>query len=116
MGMLIAITFLRVIDTIVTIDLIGFIPEEIKQFANMGSLGVADLFSLLFIVFEVLSIFKNMILCELPIPHKLQSTLEKIMKEFTGEMKDKNQTIIQADEIRIEKVYEASKEGREKEI
>ena len=81
-GMLIAITFLRVIDTIVTIDLIGFIPEEIKQFANMGSLGVADLFSLLFIVFEVLSIFKNMILCELPIPHKLQSSLEKIMKEL----------------------------------
>ena len=114
-GMLIAITFLRVIDTIVTIDLIGFIPEEIKQFTNIGTLGVADLFSLLFIVFEVLSIFKNMILCELPIPKKLQIALEKIMKEFTGEMTDKKQTIIQADEIKIEKVYEkvVDKNGKE---
>lgn len=103
-GMLIAVTFLRVIDTIVTIDLIGFIPEAVKTATNIGTLGVADLFGLLFIIFEILSIFKNMILCELPIPNKLQKTLENIMKEFTGEIhtKDENVTIIETSSVHIE--------------
>lgn len=103
-GMLIAVTFLRVIDSIVTIDLIGFIPEQVKTVTNIGSLGVADLFGILFIIFEILSIFKNMILCELPIPHKLQNTLEKIMKEFTGEIhtKDENITVIETGNVQIQ--------------
>lgn len=103
-GMLIAVTFLRGIDAIVTIDLIGFIPEMIKDYANIGTLGVADLFSLLFIVFEILSIFKNMILCELPIPKKMQLALENIMKEFTGELhtKDENVTVIETKQVKIQ--------------
>lgn len=103
-GMLIAVTFLRGIDTIVTIDLIGFIPEMIKDYAKIGTLGVADLFGFLFIIFEALSIIKNMILCELPIPKKLQSALESIMKEFTGELhsKDENVTVIEASNVQIQ--------------
>ena len=103
-GMLIAVTFLRGIDAIVTIDLIGFIPEPIKNYANIGTLGVADLFSLLFIIFEILSVFKNMILCELPIPKKLQKALENIMKEFTGELhtKDDNVTVIETGKVQIQ--------------
>lgn len=103
-GMLIAVTFLRGIDAIVTIDLIGFIPEMIKDYANIGTLGVADLFSLLFIIFEILSVFKNMILCELPIPKKLQKALENIMKEFTGELhtKDDNVTVIETGKVQIQ--------------
>lgn len=102
--MLIAVTFLRGIDTIITIDLIGFIPEIIKDYANIGSLGVADLFGLLFIIFEILSIFKNMILCELPIPKKLQKALENIMKEFTNEIhtKDDNVTVIETSNVNIQ--------------
>ena len=34
-----------------------------------------------------MKIFKNMILCKLPIPKKLQTYLENIMKEFTTEIK-----------------------------
>lgn len=103
-GMMIAVTFLRGIDSIVTIDLIGFIPEMIKDYANIGTLGVADLFSLLFIIFEILSVFKNMILCELPIPKKLQLALENIMKEFTGELhtKDDNVTVIETGKVQIQ--------------
>jgi toxin secretion/phage lysis holin len=103
-GMLIAVTFLRGIDAIVTIDLIGFIPEMIKDYANIGTLGVADLFGFLFIIFEALSIIKNMILCELPIPKKLQLALESIMKEFTGELhnKDEKVTVIETKEVQIQ--------------
>lgn len=86
-GMLISVFFLSMIDFIISIDLIGFIPEEIKQFLHFEKVGINDLFVLLFIIFEILSIFKNMILCKLPIPKKLQEFLEKAMKEFTTEIK-----------------------------
>lgn len=86
-GMLIAIIFLVAIDTIINVDLIGFIPETVKEIMNFGEVGIADLFNVLFILFEILSIFKNMILCKLPIPKKLQIFFENIMKEFTGEIK-----------------------------
>ena len=89
-GMLICIFFLSLIDTIIKVDLIGFIPEELKSFLHLSKIGITELFNLLFIIFESLSIFKNMILCKLPIPKKLQQFLENIMKEFTGELKDKN--------------------------
>lgn len=87
-GMLIAIFFLALIDLIINIDLIGFIPETLKNYLSLGQVGVCDIFNILFIVFEILSIFKNMILCKLPIPAKFQKFLENIMKEFTGEIKE----------------------------
>ena len=86
-GMLISIIFLMAIDSIIHLDLIGFIPDTVKEIMNFGQVGIADIFMVLFIVFEILSIFKNMILCKLPIPKKLQQFLENAMKEFTGEIK-----------------------------
>ena len=87
-GMLIVIVFLTIIDSIIHFDLIGFIPETIKEILKLGKVGISSLFNILFIIFEILSIFKNMILCKLPIPKKLQIYLEDIMKEFTGEIKE----------------------------
>ncbi len=88
-GMLIVISFLLIIDSIINLNLIGFIPEGIREPLNLGEVGISSLFNILFVIFEILSIFKNMILCKLPIPKKLQDYLEKIMKEFTGEIKEK---------------------------
>ena len=88
-GMLIVIVFLTIIDTIIHLDLIGFIPETIRETLKLGKVGISSLFNILFIIFEILSIFKNMILCKLPIPKKFQLFLENVMKEFTGEIKEK---------------------------
>ena len=85
-GMLIAIFFLCMIDSIINLDLIGFIPDTVKEYLNFGQVGISDIFMLLFIIFEILSVFKNMILCKLPIPKKFQQFLENCMKEFTGEI------------------------------
>ena len=87
-GMLIVVVFLTIIDYIIHFDLIGFIPETIKEILKLGKVGISSLFNILFIIFEILSIFKNMILCKLPIPKKLQVYLENVMKEFTGEIKE----------------------------
>lgn len=88
-GMLIVMLFLVVIDYIIDLNLIGFIPENARDILQLKDVGISSLFNILFIIFETLSIFKNMILCKLPIPKKLQSYLENIMKEFTGEIKEK---------------------------
>lgn len=88
-GMLIVVVFLIMIDAIIHLDLIGFIPETIRETLKLGKVGISSLFNILFIIFEILSIFKNMILCKLPIPKKLQVYLENVMKEFTGEIKEK---------------------------
>ena len=88
-GMLIVMIFLIVIDHIIDLNLIGFIPENARDILQLKDVGISSLFNILFIIFETLSIFKNMILCKLPIPKKLQSYLENIMKEFTGEIKEK---------------------------
>lgn len=101
-AMICCIIFLSVIDSIVKIDLIGFIPEELKNYLKLKTIGISGLFNVLFIIFEFLSIMKNAILCKLPIPKKLQEFLEVVMKEFTGEIRE-NVTVISANEVKIEK-------------
>lgn len=87
-AMITAMLFLIGIDLLIPIDLIGFIPEPIKDYLNFDRVGIDSLFSILFITFESLSVLKNMIKCELPIPKKLQDFLEKIMLEYTDELKN----------------------------
>lgn len=89
--MIFAISFLALIDYIVEINLIGFIPEDVRTFIHVEKIGIASLFNLLFIVFEFLSVLKNMIKCKLPIPKKVKNLLEKILKEFTNEMNTKKE-------------------------
>ena len=111
-GMLIAIFFLALIDRIVNINLIGFIPEDIREIAQFNNVGISDLFTIMFVIFEILSIFKNAILCKLPIPKKLQEFLERIMEEFTGEIKQENYNVINTSEVKIASPkVEIKKEG-----
>lgn len=90
-GMLISILFLSLVDFITSINLIGFIPSQIREFVGIETIGISALFNLLFIIFEALSVLKNMVLCKLPIPKKLQQKLEEIFNEFTGEIKEKKE-------------------------
>ena len=86
--MLLSIFFFKMVDFVISIDLIGFIPEETKQLINLENIGIGDLFCIIYIVFEFLSVLKNMVLCKMPIPKKLQKFLNKLLKEFTQEIKE----------------------------
>ena len=87
-GMILSVFFFKLIDFILNINLIAFLPESAKNFLNVDSIGITFLFIILFIIFEFLSVLKNMIKCKMPIPKKLQSFLEKMLKEFTTELDD----------------------------
>lgn len=87
-GMIITICFCILVDTIVSVDLIAFIPENVKNVLGLSKIGVSMIFNILYIIFETLSIFKNMYKCKLPLPKKLKVFLEKMLKEFTSEIKE----------------------------
>ncbi len=85
-GMLLSVIFTAMIDVVIKLNLIGFIPEDIKGALKLDYVGFNEMFTLLYIIFEFLSISKNMVLCKLPIPSKWQKTLENFFKKFTGEL------------------------------
>ena len=87
-GMIITICVCILVDIIISIDLIGFIPDKVKEILGLSKIGISMLFNILYIIFEILSIFKNMYKCKLPLPKKLKVYLEKILKEFTSELKE----------------------------
>lgn len=93
-GMLVSTIFIKMIDFIVDLDFLGFIPLGVKEVLNIqNQFGIGSLFALLFIIFEALSVLKNMVICKLPIPKKLQKWLEKALHEFTTEIKDESEEI-----------------------
>lgn len=85
-GMLFSIAGCVILDAIIEIDLVFFLPETIKSY--FGRVGIASLFSTIYCVFETLSIFKNMLRCKIPLPNKLKKFMEKLLKEFTEEVKE----------------------------
>ena len=78
-----------IIDKITEFNFIGFIPEDIVSALNLKAIGLGSLFAVLFIIFESLSILKNMYRCGLPIPAKFRNFLEKLLTEFTNETEKK---------------------------
>lgn len=87
-GMIFSIVGCVLVDEVVEINLLAFIPEEIRNLINLGSFGTASLFAILYSLFEILSIFKNMMRCKIPLPNKLKLFIEKLLKEFTNEVKE----------------------------
>ena len=84
--MVTCVVVLMFIDAIVHMDLLFMVPEEYLQFIGISKLGICELFSLLFILYEIVSILKNMHLCGLPIPYKIKLCVEKFLNEFTEEL------------------------------
>ena len=77
--------FLIVVDSILNIDLLFFIPDEVLNFLHINSVGIFELFGIMFILYESSSILKNMVLCGLPIPLKIKKVIEKFLSDMTSE-------------------------------
>jgi len=86
-GMLISLVFMLAVDMLVKVNLIGFIPEAVRNQLGLTSVGVADFFALLYIAYEVVSIFKNMALCGLPV-RKVWEKIREFLGKYTEELPD----------------------------
>lgn len=87
--------FLIVVDWLLRLNLIGWLPTQLLElFSNIGikNVGASDIFGLLFIVFECLSIIKNWTLLGLPMFKSVNAWIKNFLETFTDEMPttDKN--------------------------
>ena len=85
--MLISLVFMLAIDVLIKINLIGFIPEQARTYLGLDTVGVAEFFALLYIAYEVVSIFKNMALCGLPVK-KVWEKVREFLAKYTDELPD----------------------------
>ncbi|MBE5981525.1 MAG: phage holin family protein [Paenibacillaceae bacterium] len=86
-SMVASLAFLLILDRIVHLNLIGFIPEAIREYLPVSAIGVAEFFGLLYIAYELVSILKNMTLCGLPVK-RLWETVKKFLTQYTDELPD----------------------------
>lgn len=86
-AMLLSLVFAVIVDAVIQIDLIGFLPVEVKTLLGLETVGVTEFFSILFLAYEIVSILKNMVLCGLPVK-SMWSAVKKFLSKFTTELPD----------------------------
>lgn len=91
-GIVLAVIFLFIADTITNIDLMPFLTIDVLKHVNLTSIGLTEMFGILFIAFEALSILKNMLVLGIPLPKGLKSKLEKWLENNSDEMRDNNES------------------------
>ena len=85
--MIATVLFLMLADYVVKINLIFFIPLELRETIGLTKVGLGEFFCILYILYECISILKNMYLVGLPYPAWMKKWLEKFLTEMTAEMK-----------------------------
>lgn len=86
-SMVASLAFLLILDKIVHLNLIGFIPEAVRTYLPVDTIGVAEFFGLLYIAYELVSILKNMTLCGLPVK-RVWEIIKKFLSKYTDELPD----------------------------
>lgn len=89
-GMIGSIVFLALADTVISFNLLAFVPENILQVVGLQKVGLCELFGLMFILYEATSTLKNMSLIDMPVSKRLNKKLQKWLKEMTNELNNKN--------------------------
>ena len=85
-GMLLSVCFLMATDVIMHIYVLSMVPEAYVQLLGIDKMGICEFFSLLFILYELVSILKNMTLCGLPVPTKIKRWIQKFLDDMTEEL------------------------------
>ena len=88
-AMVLCVAILLLIDMWFKFDLLFLVPDGITTALHLNKIGISEFFSVLFIVYEITSILKNMLLCGLPIPKKWREKLENLLDVMTDEMPSK---------------------------
>lgn len=87
-GMVGSVVFLALADVVICFNLIAWIPDNIKQVFNLNSVGLCDLFGLMFLLYELTSVLKNAAIVGI-IGKKLSNKLQKILQKLTSELDGK---------------------------
>lgn len=88
-SMLVSLVFLAIVDRMVHINLIGFIPKDARAYLpqSISTIGLVEFFAILYLCYEVTSILKNMALCGLPVK-KIWEKVRAFLGKYTDELPD----------------------------
>lgn len=93
-AMLVSVGLLMAIDVIIHINVLFMVPEKYLQIIGVEKMGMCEFFCLLFILYETVSILKNMTLCGLPVPMKIKAFIQKFLEDMTEELPEEAVSII----------------------
>lgn len=85
-AMLASVGFLMLVDVVMHVNILFMVPEQYITMLGIKKLGICEFFCLLFVLYEALSILKNMTLCGLPVPKKLKDYIKEALSDMTDEM------------------------------
>jgi toxin secretion/phage lysis holin len=86
-SMIVSLCGLLIVDYLVKVNLIGFVPEQIRTLIGVTTIGTSEFFGLLYIAYEIVSILKNMYLCGLPVK-RVWATVQNFLSNYTDELPD----------------------------
>lgn len=92
-AMVISVVTLAFVDKLIGFNMLPFVPEDILKYIGITKMGICEFFCLLYMMYEAVSILKNMCLCGLPIPGKLRLSIEKWLDAMTSELEDKKTSL-----------------------
>lgn len=87
-GMVASVVLFTIVDVILRVDLMSWLPIEARNAMNAVGIvkaGVTELFAILYILYEAISVLKNMLLCGLPVPAGIREKLTTILDKWTDE-------------------------------
>lgn len=85
-AMLFSVCLLMATDVIMHINVLFMVPETYIKVLGISKLGICEFFCLLFILYELVSILKNMTLCGLPVPASAKKWTQKFLEDMTEEL------------------------------
>ena len=88
---IVSVVGLAMLDKLIGFNMLPFVPEEVLKYIGITQVGICEFFCLLYIMYESISILKNMCLCGLPIPSKLRNGIEKWLDTMTSELDGKKE-------------------------
>ena len=91
-AMLLSVCLLMAVDVILNINVLFMIPQNYIELLGIHKLGICEFFSILFVLYEIVSVLKNMTLCGLPVPAKITRWVQKFLEDMTEELPEENRT------------------------
>ena len=91
-AMLLSVCLLMAVDVILNINVLFMIPQNYIELLGIHKLGICEFFSILFVLYEIVSVLKNMTLCGLPVPSKIKRWVQKFLEDMTEELPEENRT------------------------
>ena len=87
-GMVASVMLLSLMDLILPVNVIGWVAPSVADVLSRGGvakIGITELFALLFILYELTSVLKNMLLCGIPVPNGIRKRVAGFLENMTDE-------------------------------